>query len=92
MVRWGSRPEAGAIGGDVVRWQQSVGLRAVLLDEPASTGGGAKERHAAPLSLACPKTNVNKRNPAPQRSLSRASAVRVESPNTRTHARAERIR
>jgi hypothetical protein len=30
--------------------------RAVLLDEPASAEGGAKESRAAPLSLACPKT------------------------------------
>ena len=30
--------------------------RAALLDEPASAGGGTKERRAAPLSFACPKT------------------------------------
>ena len=48
------------IGGDVVRRQQSVGemkTRPLLDDhEPVSVGGGAKERRAAPLSLACPKT------------------------------------
>jgi len=48
-------------GGDVVRRQQSVGrmktrVRATLPDAPASAGSGAKERRAAPLSLACPKT------------------------------------
>ena len=60
MVRRGSRLK-GATGGDIVRRQQSAGEmktrpRAALLDEPASAGGGAKERRAAPLSLACPKT------------------------------------
>ena len=62
MVRWGLRLEgrdwwgrspAAAVGR---RDENSARPRAALLDEPASAGGGAKERRAAPLSLACPKT------------------------------------